>query len=122
MKMVQSRKVKNVKSTYKENITSAITPYQLVGEIQGIEEALWGRNNKCNKYSLAGLHDRICFLMTKCGILHGESLFRCKLSDFWDFMKTDEELDPLYCVVLTIFQGDLNPNRTLYGRSFSYIN
>ena len=37
MKMVQSSKVKYVKSTYRENITSDITPYQFVGEIQGIE-------------------------------------------------------------------------------------
>ena len=40
MKMFQSSKVKDVKSTYKENITSAITHYQLVGYIQQIEEAL----------------------------------------------------------------------------------
>ena len=33
MKMVQSRKVKGDKSTYKENITYTITPYQLAGEI-----------------------------------------------------------------------------------------
>ena len=39
--MVQSREVKYSKSTYKENITSGITPYQLAGEIQRIEEALW---------------------------------------------------------------------------------
>ena len=31
MKMVQSSKVKDAKSAYKEKITSAITPYQLVG-------------------------------------------------------------------------------------------
>ena len=39
-------------------------------------------------------------LMTKCGILRGESLFRCELSDFWDFMRTDEEPHPLHCVVM----------------------
>ena len=69
MKMVQSRRVKYANSTYKENITSAITPYQLVGDIQGIKEALWYLNNKCKKYSLARLRDRMCFLITKCGIL-----------------------------------------------------
>ena len=36
MKMVHPRKVKDTKSTYKENITSTITPYQLIGDIQGI--------------------------------------------------------------------------------------
>ena len=38
MNMVKSRKVKYSKSTYKEKITSAINPYHLVGDIQGIEE------------------------------------------------------------------------------------
>ena len=81
-KMVQSRRVKYAKSTYRENITSVITPYQLVGDIQGIEEVLWDRNNKCKNYSLAGLRDRMCFLMTKCGIIFSKSLFWRELSDF----------------------------------------
>ena len=37
MKMVQSNKAKEAKSTYKENITSSITPYRLIMEIDGIE-------------------------------------------------------------------------------------
>ena len=41
MNMFQSRKVKDAKSAYKENIITAITPYQLVGEIQMIKQALW---------------------------------------------------------------------------------
>ena len=68
-KIVHSRKVKDAKSAYKENITSDITPYQLVGGIQRIKEALWERNNKCKKYSLDGLGNRMCFLMNKRGIL-----------------------------------------------------
>ena len=36
MKMIQSRKVKDSRSAYKEKIPSAITPYQLVGGIQRI--------------------------------------------------------------------------------------
>ena len=75
MRMVQSRKAKYAKSTYKENITSAITPYQLVGHIQLIEEDLWESNKKCKEYSLAGLRDIVCFLITKCGILCGKSIF-----------------------------------------------
>ena len=47
MKMVQSRKVKYTKSTYKENITSVITHHQLIGEIQVTEEDLWERNKTC---------------------------------------------------------------------------
>ena len=31
-------------------------------------------------------------------------------------MKIDEDPHPLNCVVMTIFQGEMNPNRTLYGR------
>ena len=80
--MFQSRKVKYARSIYKENITSDINPYELVGEIQRIEEALWGCNNKCKNYSLSGLSDRMFFLITKCGILCGESLFWCALLFF----------------------------------------
>ena len=40
MKMVQSRKVKDSKSTYKENNTSSITTYRLIVEINTIKEAL----------------------------------------------------------------------------------
>ena len=72
MKMIQSRKVKYAKSTNKENTTSAITPYPLVREIQRIEEDLWECNKKFKTYSLAGLRDRMCLLMTKCGILRVE--------------------------------------------------
>ena len=122
IKMVHSRKVKDAKSTYKENITSVITPYQLVGDIQGIREYFLDLNKACKKYSLAGLHDRMCFLMNKCGILRSESFFWCKLSDFWGFLKTDEEPQPLYCVVMKIFQGRMNPNRTLYVRFFHSVN
>ena len=60
MKIVQSRKVKDAKSIYKENITSTITPYQLVGDIQGIKEALWDHNKTRKNYSMAGICDRIC--------------------------------------------------------------
>ena len=88
-----------------ENITSAITPYQLVGDIQGIKEALWYLNNKCKKYSLARLRDRMCFLMTKCGILCGESFFGVNYQTLGCFRKIDEEPHPLHCVFMTILQG-----------------
>ena len=60
--------------------------------------------------------------MTKCGILCHKSLSCFELSYFWGFMKTDEDPYPLYCVVMTILQGKINPNRTLYGRFCDSIN
>ena len=122
MKMVQSIKVKCANSTYKENITSVITPSLLVGEIQRIKKALWESNNKFKNYLLAGIHYRMCFLMDKYGILCGKSLFRCELSYFWYFVKIDEEPYPLYCVVMAIFQGGMNPNRALYGSVCRSVN
>ena len=121
-KTVKSSKVKYAKSTYKEKTTSAITPYHLVGQIQRIKEALWEHNKRCKNYSLDGLRDRMCFLMTKYGILCGKSFFRCELSDFWVFMKTYEDPHSLHCVVMTIFQGKINSNRTLYGRFCRSVN
>ena len=57
------------------------------------------------KYSLDSIHDMMCFLMTKRGILCGKLLFRCELSHFWDFIKTDEDPHHPHCVVMKIFQG-----------------
>ena len=74
------------------------------------------------KYSLADICDSIFLLINKCGILHGESLFCCELSDFGGFVKIDEDPHPLHCVVMTILQGGVNPNRTLYGRFFRSLN
>ena len=37
-------------------------------------------------------------------------------------MKTDEELHPKHFVVMKIFQGEINPNKTLYGRFCRYVN
>ena len=71
---------------------------------------------------MAGFYDMMCFLMNKEGIFCGESFFRCGLSEFWDFMKTDENYHPLHCVVMTIFQGGMNPNRNIYGRLCRSVN
>ena len=64
-----------------------------------------GKQQEIKKYSLAGLLDRICFVMTKCGIICGKYVFCCELSDFCDFMKTDEEPHPLHFVGMKILQG-----------------
>ena len=61
-------------------------------------------------------------LMAKCVIFYGKSLFWCKLSDFWDFMKTDADPHPLHCVVMTIHQGGINPNITLYVKFCHCVN
>ena len=60
--------------------------------------------------------------MNKYGIPRGESLFQCELSDFWDLMKIDEDPHPLHYMVMTIFQGEMNSNRTLYGRFYCSVN
>ena len=89
--------------------TKKISPPPLIliswlGRSNGSKK-ICGNATRNEKYSLAGLRDRMCFLMTKCGIPRGESLFWCELSDFWDFMRTGEDLHSLYCVVMTISQG-----------------
>ena len=98
MNMVQLSNWKYVNSTYKEKIISSITPYQLIRYIDGIKEALLEHNNTLLKFSLAGLCGRMFFLIIKCIILRGKSLFRCELSYFWGFMKLNEELHTLHCV------------------------
>ena len=122
MKMIQSGRVKCAKSTYNEYITSTITPYHLIGKTQRIKEYFCYCNKTCKIFTLDGLRDRIFFLMNKFRILSGKSYFWYELSDFWDFMKTDEETHPLHSMVMTIFQGEINPNRTLYAGFCSYVN
>ena len=122
MKMVQSSKVTYAKSTYKENITSAITPYQLVGDIQHTKESLWEHNKKRNKYSMAEICNIMWFLMTRFGMICGKSLFLCELSDFWEFTKTYEDLNPLHFVVMKILQEEMNSSRTLCGRLWHYVD
>ena len=122
MNVVQSSKVKDSKSIYKEKITSSITPYWLVWEVQWIKEALWERKNKFKEFALSGIHDSMCFLMTECRIICGKLLFWCELSKFWGFMITDEKPHPPNCVVMTIFQVKMNHNRALSGRLCRSVN
>ena len=61
-------------------------------------------------------------LMPKCGMICGESLFSCELSDFWEFTKTYEDLNPLHFVVMKILQEEMNSSRTLCGRLWHYVN
>ena len=75
MKMVQSRKIKDANSTYKEKINYFITTYWLISYIDSIKEALWYCKKTCKQFALAGICDKIFLLMTKCKILHGNHCF-----------------------------------------------
>ena len=61
-----------------------------------------GMQQETKNHSLDGLCNMMCFLMTKWGVLRGESLFWCALSDFLGFIKTDEEPHPINFVGMAI--------------------
>ena len=54
--------------------------------------------------------------MTNCGILRGESLFKCELSDLCDLVLDIEGVHPCHIMVKRIENGKTNGLKTIYGR------
>ena len=81
---VKQRKVTLSKRNYEEKIESDIFGYTQVHAIPVVELALFERNAFSHHTCQCALRDRYCFLMSFCGILRGESLFLCELSDLFD--------------------------------------
>ena len=59
---------------------------------------------------MATLQDRYCQLMSTNGILQGESLFKCELSDLCDLVH-----DNVLIHVMQIATGKTNGLKILYG-------
>lgn len=72
------------KKQYAEKIEASFFGYTQVQVIPTVEEALFKKHSNSLLYMQAAFRDRFCFLMTMCGILRGESLFLCELSDLLD--------------------------------------
>ena len=57
-------------------------------------------------YSVASLRDWYCLLMSTNGILRGESLFKCELSDLCDLVhKDNSSLEDILIHVMRIATG-----------------
>ena len=87
LSFAKTRKKHLKKVNYAEKIDASISGYTQIETIPVIEKvvcfnkALFDRNSSSAHTCQGALRDRFCFLMTYCGILRGESLFLCELSD-----------------------------------------
>jgi len=113
---VKTRKVTVQRQNFEEKLQSEFLPYLLVDKIPQIEQELFKRNAFSRKFCQGALRDRLCFLMSNGGILRGESLFNCELSDLCDPVKVDEGPHPCHILVMRIAIGKTNGLKTLYGR------
>jgi hypothetical protein len=116
MNVVKKRKKKIEKENFEEKLESEFSPYMLVKDIPRIELNLFDNNKTSSFYCQGSLRDRFCFLMTFCGILRGESLFKCELSDLCDIVIEEGVLAKHHILVMRIATGQTNGLKTLYGR------
>ena len=113
---VKTRRKTIAKLNFEEKLQSEFLPYLLVDKVPIIQKELFLRNAFALKFFQGALRDRFCFLISNGGILRGESLFSCELSDLCDVVKEDEGAHPCQILVMRIAIGMTNGLKTLYGR------
>jgi hypothetical protein len=82
-----------------------------------IEDKLWFRNATALFHSVSSLQDQTFYLTSKCGILSGEPLFKCELSDMLDIIKPDEVpyAQDDHILIMKICQGKTSQNKAICG-------
>ena len=114
---VKKRKKALAEKNFEEKLNSEFAPYVSVSSIPQIEAALFERYSMATVKCISSLRDRFCFLMTFSGILRGESLFNCDLSDLCDVIHESPSSGiAVHILVMRIAQGKTNGLKTLYGR------
>ena len=119
---VKTRKVTIHRLNFEEKLQSEFLPYLLVDKVPVIEQELFEKHSFSKRMCLDALRNRFCFLMSNGGILRGESLFNCELSDLCDLVKGDEGPHPCHILVMRIAMGKTNGLKTLYGRVMRHAN
>jgi len=96
MQMSRDRVVRTRRKNYVEKVDKELQPYINNNEFPRLEKDLWNSYNNINKPLLAlmSLRNRECLLSSKSGILRGESLFYCELSDLLDLKIPSRSDDP----------------------------
>ena len=83
-------------------------PYRLVLEVPRIERELFNHNKLSSIFFIASLRDRFMLLQTTFGVLRGESLIKCELSDLCDNTLTGQGTHDCQIVVMQISIGKTN--------------
>ena len=107
MKLVKSRQSYIDKKNYKEKVDHEFAPYAALQDMSRIESEMWSRCNGAGLKSLyAWLRNRFCFLLSFCGILRCESLFKAELSDLLSIqMQKPKDPHPLFVLILQMATG-----------------
>jgi len=125
LQLVKDRKIIVARNNYREKIDHELLPYLNAQQFPELEAFLWGNNadNACHSHNaLASLRNRDCLLSTKCGILRGESLFQCELSDILDLevkFNSQKYPSPILVSIQQIGKGKVNlltNGHKLFGR------
>jgi hypothetical protein len=97
--------------------------YLLVEKIPDLAMFFYNQNSASLHFSQSSLRNRFCLLLTTFGILRGESLFQCDLSDMFTIEKSDEGIHTMTILVMRIATGKTNgANQKLYGRVMRHSN
>ena len=119
IKEVKTRKNAVTKALFKERIDGEYDPFKMIGEVPKIEKYLWEYNNMTPSFGASSLRDRFQFLMSLCGVLRSESLFKADLSDLMDIKlesQLTKEPSPYHVLILRIGEGKQNSDKSIYGR------
>jgi hypothetical protein len=114
LNIAMNRKSAIARREKKEKISHEVQPYLLAQRFKDIELKLFNRNKK--RHPISSLRDRFTFLKTHNGILRGESLFKCELSDMFTLTLHNQGPSPCTVLILQVFTGKTNRSTTLYGR------
>jgi hypothetical protein len=124
LKLVETRKKRIAKSSYKEKYDQELSPYEIANQSLRISDWLLNHQSHNPIKSQASLRDRFhlliyrfTFLMSNFGILRGESLFKAELSDLTSIELVNEgTIHKCTVLVMRIAIGKTNELKTLYGR------
>jgi hypothetical protein len=92
LNICKGRRRRIARQNYEEKINHVMAPYTLVDKVTSWANFFWNKNSTSSSLCQSSLRDRFSLLMTVHGILRGESLFLCELSDLFLFFKHDEGL------------------------------
>jgi hypothetical protein len=81
LNVCQGRRKRAARQNFEEKIDHIMTPYTLVDKVISLANFFFQKNSNSTSLCQSSLRDRFSLLMTVHGILRGESLFLCELSD-----------------------------------------
>jgi hypothetical protein len=90
LNVVKNRKKRIAKANYEEKLNAEFMPFTLVAEVPAMERELFYHNSHSKKLCISSLRDRYMLSQSTTGILRGESLIKCELSDLCDVIVPDQ--------------------------------